>query len=293
MQFEPLSLSHQPLFERILAPLELGISDYNFVNLWLWRHSRQIEVATHEGFLLVRLIYPNRPPVMLMPVGSGDLCRVLEAIERFCTDRGEPMGFRAVSEAMRADLEAIWPGRFEFAHTPCHDDYLYDTQALIELKGRAYHSKKNFVNRFIGEYGLDFESMQEGQAGEVIAFLQHWFDNAPYASDDEKQGIVDLIGDRTLFSQCSYGILRAQGRVVGFTIGEALSNNVVGIHVEKADGRYRGAYQALNKIHLERFWSHMTVVNREEDLGIEGLRKAKHSYKPIGFVTKYNATLKS
>ena len=292
MNYEPLLLSHQQRVDGILKPLGLGISDYNFVNLWLWRHSRRIELAFEMGFLVVRLTYPDRPPVMLMPVGQEDLAALLTQIKDHCESRGEVMAFRALSETMRTDLEACWPDRFEFVHTPCHDDYLYSVQALIELKGRAYHSKKNFVNRFISTHGLDFGPIRADEEGAVIAFLERWFAKAPYASDAERQGIVDLLKQRDSFAGCSYGVLRDQERVIGFSVGEALGEKVVGIHVEKADSDYAGAYQVINQAHLQTFWSDFEVVNREEDLGIEGLKKAKLSYKPIGFVTKYNATLR-
>lgn len=289
MKFEPLALAHRPLFEAY-GPKEAESADSGFVNLWLWRHARRIEVAEFSGFLCIRQTYPGSDPVMLMPLGQGDLSAVLEALRQIFSQQGYPLTFRALNESMKAALSEAWPDRFIFTPTPEHDDYLYETQALIELKGRAYHAKKNFVNRFEAAYGLHYESLNADNFSETLAFLEQWFARAPYPADAEKQGILDLLAHRELFN-CTYNLLRAEGEIAAFTVGEALSSDRVVIHVEKGDSRFPGSYQAINRTHLEREWAHTKIVNREEDLGIEGLKKAKLSYHPVGFVHKYRARL--
>ncbi|MGE4295897.1 MAG: DUF2156 domain-containing protein [Campylobacterales bacterium] len=293
MDFEPLSLSHQPLFAERLHRSAQESADAGFVNLWLWRHARHIETALFEGFLCVRQTYAGKSPVFLMPLGEGDLRGVLQALAALCARLGYPLCLRALTPAMKARIEAAWPGGFEFTRTPEHDDYLYDVASLIELKGRAYHAKKNFVNRFEAAYGLHYETLSDDNRPEVIGFLEQWFERAPYPAEAERQGILDLIAHYRRFD-CSYGLLRAEGRVAAFTVGEALAGDRVVIHVEKADGAaYPGSYQSINQVHLQREWAHMKIVNREEDLGLEGLKKAKLSYHPVDFVQKYEAALKA
>lgn len=292
MEFEPLSLEHQPLFDAVLKGRALESADATFVNLWLWRFSRQIEVASAAGFLCVRLTYGDRPPVMLMPEGEGDLPALLAQLEQTFQKQGHRLGFRALSETMIEKLENARPGAFEFTLTPEHDDYLYDAEALIELKGRVYHAKKNFVNRFATTYGIHYERLNDTNLEESIGFVEEWFERAPYKAEAEERGIVEMLREYRRF-ECSYGILRAENKIAGLTIGEALSSDRVVIHVEKADGaNYPGSYQTLNQTHLERDWPRMKIVNREEDLGLEGLKKAKLSYHPVGFVKKYEAVLK-
>ncbi|MDR3347580.1 MAG: phosphatidylglycerol lysyltransferase domain-containing protein [Helicobacteraceae bacterium] len=291
MRFEPIDISHKADVDLAYKSSSMESADAVFVNLWLWRFSREISIARYNGFVIIAQRSEADGLQFLMPMGNGDLNEVISALIVKSRSEGFALRFSVVTQTDKERLEATCPERFTFTPMPDKNDYLYDCQSLIKLGGRSYHAKKNFVNRFETMYGISYEHLSDENLEETIGFVCRWFERAPYQAEAERVGIVEMLKIYRLFA-CSYGILRAEGEIAAFTIGEALSPDRVVIHVEKADGaNYPGSYQTINNIHLERDWADMKVVNREEDLGIEGLRKAKLSYHPIDFVHKYEAVL--
>ncbi|MDR1910972.1 MAG: phosphatidylglycerol lysyltransferase domain-containing protein [Helicobacteraceae bacterium] len=292
MDFSPISFAQQAILDDALKICAPRSADATFVNLWLWRFERKIELAIQNGFVFIKQTYEGQPPYFLFPIGRGDPKPAIEAIEKHCADRGFALSFRALTIEQKTALENACPDLFDFTLNRDHSDYLYDCAALIALNGRDYHSKKNFINRFATFYGIHYERLNDQNLGETIAFINAWFDRAPYPVESEKKGIISLLNDYRRF-RCSYGILRAEGWIVAFTIGESLSDDMAVIHVEKADGaNYQGSYQTINQAHLQAEYSDKKFINREEDLGIEGLRKAKLSYRPIALIDKFDATIK-
>ncbi|MDR0664584.1 MAG: phosphatidylglycerol lysyltransferase domain-containing protein [Helicobacteraceae bacterium] len=297
MEFSPISFEWQAVLNDALAEQTLETADATFVNLWLWRFERKIELASEDDFIFIKQTChtcdgKEQAPYFLFPIGRGDLRKAIEALRRYCAKNGIAMKLRAVTKAQKAELENACPNAFTYVYDRDRSDYLYDCAALINLNGRDYHSKKNFINRFATFYGIRYERLNESNLQETIAFINAWFDRAPYAAEFEKKGIISLLEEYRRFP-CTYGILRAEGWIAAFTIGESLNADAAVIHVEKADGtNYQGSYQTINKTHLENEYADKRFVNREEDLGLEGLRKAKLSYHPIALVDKFDADAK-
>jgi hypothetical protein len=296
MEFTPISLERQADLNDALSAQTPETADATFVNLWLWRFERKIELAFEDGYVFIKQTChacdgKEREPYFLFPIGRGDLKKAIDAIKRYCDSEGITARLEAVTKAQKAELDNACPNEFTFAYDRDHSDYLYDCAALINLSGRDYHSKKNFINRFATFYGVCYERLNDANYYEAIAFIDEWFARAPYPTDTEKKGILSLLNEYRRF-QCSYGVLRANdGQIAAFTIGESLNDATAVIHVEKADGiNYPGSYQTINQIHLATEYADKTFVNREEDLGLEGLRKAKLSYRPIALVDKFKAT---
>ncbi|MDR2638654.1 MAG: phosphatidylglycerol lysyltransferase domain-containing protein [Helicobacteraceae bacterium] len=294
MEFSPISLEWQAVLDGALAEQAPDTADAVFVNLWLWRFERKIELAKDRDFIYIKQTChtcdgEEQEPYFLFPVGRGNIKAALERLAKHCAAEGTPLRFRALTTKQKAALEGCCPRGFDIKHDRDHSDYLYDCAALINLNGRDYHSKKNFINRFATFYGIRYERLNDTNYYETIAFINAWFERAPYPAEAEKKGIISLLNDYRRF-RCSYGLLRAEGQIAAFTIGESLSENAAVIHVEKADGaNFQGSYQTINQVHLAREYADKTIINREEDLGIEGLRKAKLSYHPIAFADKFSA----
>lgn len=285
MKFEPFSLEHKKEFDRIFREQKLLSADSTFTNLALWKFDREIEVAFNSDFLVVKQHFKDQDlPNFLFPVGDGNLEQVINKLK----NSFEKVIFRAVNNEQKEQLSAI--AQCEATPTPENSDYLYSVQDLIDLKGRAYHAKKNFVNRFVTKFRTDYENLNSSNQEELLSFIKNWFANAPYKNDAEEQGILGFVKNFELFN-ARVGILRADEKIAAFTVSEELSPEMVVVHIEKADPSFAGSYQSINKIHLESEWSGKKIVNREEDLGIEGLRKAKLSYHPIGYVDKFRVVL--
>ncbi len=170
-------------------------------------------------------------------------------------------------------------------------DYFYEAEKLRTLSGRKYHSKKNHYNSFLKEYGDRFEYRRLGckDFPEAIALMERW------AEDKEKD--QHLVGERLAvekvfknypkLTETKVGGIYIDNNLEAFTFGELLNPDTVVVHVEKANPEIRGLYTAINKLFLENEFPDVEFVNREEDLGLEGLRQAKLSYKPIKLVEKY------
>ena len=178
-------------------------------------------------------------------------------------------------------------------HDICEDDYIYSIQELIELKGRKFEAKRHHIRTFLRNTpDFSYEVMNADNALECVPVTKAWLRRQQ--SDDEILQAETFAVEQALtqFAELnlSGGLIRIDGKIKAFTVGEALSEDTVVIHIEKADPEVVGLYQMINREYLAHSWSHMTFVNREEDMGIPGLRAAKLSYRPIRMVEKYRAS---
>lgn len=292
MQFQPISLEHRNLFLKFQSQSELPLSDFNFTNLWIWRFAREISFAHIEECLIIRTIYPNQEPYYFFPLGEN-YGKALKSL------------FDIVPHARLKSLSLMQAQylkeNFNLSFSPNRDrfDYVYSIPELIALSGRKYHKKKNHLNKFLQTYpDFIFEEMQEDHLNELRETYQKWFDHHPNQDGDlraEKAGIEAVLQDFKTLNQPSEdglfalkgGILRVKGEIIAFSFAEALSKESIVVHIEKANAAYVGVFQAINQQFLSHLWGEYQWANREEDLGIEGLRKAKLSYQPIHLLEKY------
>lgn len=296
MQWKPIDIEDRAILERYFSAQDLHVSDFSFTNLYLWHFSRSISYAIVDGLLCIKTQYHGEQPFLFYPLGQGDKRAVIEQLMERFDSHAIPFSFRSLNLKMTQELERLFPARFEFIHNRDRSDYIYAVEELIELKGRKFHKKKNHLNRFFELYpNFSYENLSSENVEELLEAWKLWFgriaDEADEGLKNEYIGIVETLKQ---FDNMSYkgGILRVEGKIVAFTLGEQLDSDSVVVHIEKADTEYHGAYQAINQQFLANEWQHLKYVNREEDLGIEGLRRAKLSYQPVSFVDKYNAILK-
>lgn len=292
MQFQPISLEHRDLFLKLQSRSEMPLSDFNFTNLWIWRFAREISFAYIEECLLIRTIYPNQEPYYFFPLGEN-YAKALVSLLAFAPNAR----FKSLSLMQAQYLKE----HFNLSASSNRDrfDYVYSIPELIALNGRKYHKKKNHLNKFLQIYpDFIFEEVQEGHINELRETYQKWFDANPNQDDAlraEKAGIYSILQDFKILNQASEdglfalkgGILRVGGEIIAFSFAEALSKESIVVHIEKANTAYAGVFQAINQQFLSHLWAEYLWANREEDLGIEGLRKAKLSYQPAFLLEKY------
>ena len=194
-------------------------------------------------------------------------------------------------------LAETYAGQFAIESDRDNYDYVYLADKLITLAGRKLHSKKNHLNAFRKLYPqAEYMQITPEILPACRAELEKWYAAHIEAMPDsqfipwERDAILELFADWDYF-QLKGGAICLDGRIIAFTFGEQLNSDSVVVHVEKADPNIRGAYPAINQGFVEHEWSGMTYINREEDMGEEGLRKAKESYKPEKMIEKYNAKL--
>jgi hypothetical protein len=163
-------------------------------------------------------------------------------------------------------------------------DYVYDFEVLRDLKGNKFHKKRNHVNKFRGSYDWSFERITPDNIHRVEQFCEQWFQNRDAELMSEYKAIKKVVEHLDVLD-CDGGILFVDDHVVGFTIGEVIDDTLL-IHFEKADTSFHGAYTMLMHQYLLQHEG-LKWINREQDLGIEGLRKSKMSYHPVDFIKKY------
>jgi len=173
-------------------------------------------------------------------------------------------------------------------------DYVYLTSDLIELSGRALHAKRNHVNKFKRAYSHEYRRLTPDLVDDCLHLESSWCDlrhcwETPSLAAEEV-GIHEALHH---FDELSYvgGVILVEGNVEAFALGEALNDDTFVCHVEKANPAVDGLYAAINQMFCEAEADRFTYVNREQDLGVPGLRRAKESYQPHHLVPKYRVTL--
>ncbi len=249
--------------------------------------------------MLVKMkTFPDEIPMYLAPIGAGDLKQALFALEADAQERGSDFTMCSVPEAMIDVIEAAVPGRYAFTENADGADYIYAADKLMSLSGRKLQSKRNFVNRFKKNYGgrWTYETMTSENKQEAYDFHLHWCENENNCPNGmmysgETCAVALALNNREALGMRG-GILRLDGKVIGFTMGCPVSSDTYVIQLEKAEASIAGAYPMINQQFAQHHFEGYTYVNREDDLGLEGLRKAKLSYHPAMMGKKYLAVRK-
>lgn len=269
--------------------------DLSFSNLCSWRFLYDTQFAVWEGFLLMKFRAAGRLAYM-MPVGNGDLKKVMEALMEDARRQGEPLCLLGISEEVCGELERLMPDRFRFTADRDYADYLYLRSELATLAGKKFQPKRNHINKFRKTYqDYEYTPITPDRIRECLDLEAEWCKvnncNQQEGTGNERRALVYALHH---FEELGLtgGILHVEGRIAAFTFGMPINQDTFGIHVEKADTRIEGAYAMINYEFANHIPEQYTYLNREEDLGIEGLRKAKLSYQPAIILEKYCACLK-
>ncbi len=264
--------------------------------MYMWRNGYAIEWAVIDDFLCIKAGFPDTPPYVLTPFGLDDsrLGGVLDKLMDYFRQHEYPFSLKGVSVEMMERLQKAKPGLFCFREDRNNCDYVYSTEDLIQLAGRKYHSKQNNINYFAKNYPYQYAVITPELIAPCMLSAREWC-TAHNGCEDvglkrEYQAIIDVLAN---FQQLGVrgGAILLDDKVAAFTFGEQLNADMAVIHIEKGLN-IRGLYQVINQEFCRQAWPDLPYVNREEDMGIEGLRRAKQSYHPVKMVKKYSAVLK-
>jgi len=286
--FTPISLEGQGEYNQFLARCPQKPSDYSFVNLWGWSREYGLEWSFAEEAVLIRQTIPQT--IYWAPI--GDWGRIDWGGLRTAMPQ-DACFIRIPEELMRVWTTVL--DRVDVQECREHWDYLYDVVELTELKGRKFHNKKNLLNQFLRENAAEFVLLDEKTVECALALQTDWFLWRNTENDQtleaENRAIVKVMHDWSRLGGLIGGGIVVDDKMVAYSVAEALDENSVVIHFEKGCPNFKGIYQAINQMFLEHCCQGFRIVNREQDLGDEGLRKAKLSYNPIGFLKKYRVCL--
>lgn len=267
--------------------------EYCFGNLYMWSTVYGNTVTRYGNFFLAR--DNTERPMYLYPCGEGNKKEAIAELLRCAEADGMPLMLYCLTPKRVRELDCLMPNAFDYIPMREYYDYIYNTDDLIHLAGRKYHGKRNHISYFKKTYDWAYEPLGENNMDECLKMNDEW-ERRNQEKNPEEIG-NELVALRRGFDKYfelgfQGGVLRANGEVVAYTFGEALSETVFCTHIEKAFADVRGAYPTINREFAANVLSKYRLINREEDTGSEGLRKAKESYYPSVLLPKYRAVYK-
>lgn len=291
INFQEITLAQKPLFDKHFSQRRYENAHHNFTNLFMWRNVYSIKWAQVQDYLIIKAGEDGKQ-FFLQPFGpDAGIEAVLTEMADYCTSHNQPFHLRGIEKFMVSLVQQWRPGQFTFTGDRDNFDYVYHSKDLIELKGRKYHSKKNHINSFRRNYsGYQYIPLTPEWVPHCIANQMDWCKKKGCDDDPmlkaERDAIIEVL---THWEELKLtgGLIAINNKVEGFTFGEPLNSDTAVIHVEKGNPDIRGIYPVINQEFCANAWQHLLYINREEDMGLEGLRKAKESYYPVKMIEKY------
>ena len=281
----------------ILRAADYRACELSFTTIFMWRKYYHNQIARLGDTVFARS--GDTEPVYLLPAG-GNLRENIAFLREWEHERGETLLLFGADGEMKDRIDGWFPGVFEWEPSPNDFDYLYNTEDLVNLAGKKYHAKRNHIAGFSAAYDWRYEPITPQNTDEVIEMTREWCRLRGNSEDpgvkNENCAIREALRNREALS-LKGGLIRVGGdggRVVAMTMGSPINREVFDIHVEKALPDYAAAYAVINREFAAReIMGRYPLINRENDLGIEGLRRAKKSYHPARILEKYLGTERS
>lgn len=277
-------LKDKALIDQYLRACSSRSCEDTFANFYLWSRHYKVQYAFLEGMLIFQQTEGGR--YTSFPKGERtNLKKVLDCLIRWYEEHELEFHLMNVTPQQFEILEELYPGRFTIEYDRDVADYVYEVEKLINLSGKKYHGKKNHINKFKKLYSdWSYEPLTKENAEECFQMALKWRNLNGCDENEEKNAEMCVtLNSLRLFEELELcgGLLRADGEVVAFSIGEPVCSDTMVVHIEKAFADVPGAYPMINQQFLLHEAAEYRYVNREEDTGDEGLRQAKESYKPV------------
>ena len=267
--------------------------DYAFANMCSWHFLYDSEFAISDDFLFIRFYIEDKGHKRLaymFPVGNGDLKRAIDILGKDVEETGYPLLILGITTESKEKMELLFPAHFTYMKERDYFDYIYLREDLTTLKGRKFQSKRNHINKFKSCYEYTYLPITPDIVSQCMALETIWRKANQNENDEndlsyEHQSMIfamkhfDRLG-------LTGGAIVVDGKIIAFTYGSPINNNTFGVHVEKADICYEGIFSVINQEFASRIPQQYTYINREEDLGLSGLRKSKLSYNPVMLLEK-------
>ena len=295
LSFKEFSLEDKDTIQSYILKSDRMNCDLSFANLYSWNFLYQTKYAIVDEILVLRF-YVGEQLAYMMPVGSGDMKKVIKLMMKDAENIGSNLIIAGLTDEDKNEIDRLFPNRFEYAIDRDFSDYIYLRSDLASLSGKKYQPKRNHINKFKTLYpNYKYVDLTPELVPECIKLEEIWC----RANNCEEQ--AELSAERTSMNFAlnnmdklgiKGGVLYVDEKIVAFTYGAIINNNTWDVCVEKADTTIPGAYPVINYEYANKLDEKFIYLNREEDLGLEGLRKAKLSYKPTILLNKIIAELK-
>ena len=294
--FKPIQTEDKETITAITYPDNLLNCDYAFANMCSWRFLYDSEYTIDDGLLIIRFFIDEKERkrmVFMFPVGNGDLRQVIDRMEQHSETSGHPLVILGVTPEGKVKLDTLFPGHFTYIKERDFFDYIYLRDDLVNLTGKKFQPKRNHINKFKKLYDYTYAPVTQDIISECKKLEQVWYeankaeehDGDLFHERDSMSFALDHFNELGLLG----GALIVDDRIIAFTYGSPINNTTFGIHVEKADIRYEGAFSVMSQEFAMHIPPQYVYINREEDLGIPGLRQSKLSYHPCLLLEKNTA----
>ncbi|WP_297904109.1 DUF2156 domain-containing protein [uncultured Parabacteroides sp.] len=294
--FRPIRLEDKEIITSFTFPSDYRNCDFSFANMCSWRFLYDSEFAIVDGYLLIRFMIEDKSRfAYMMPVGKGSLANAIRLLEEDSLKHGHPLCMLGITPDAKDQLEGALPGSFFYIPERDYFDYIYLREDLATLRGKKYQSKRNHINNFKKRYSYEYVPITSEIVPQCLKLECKW-----YKANNENNDGEELNDERRSLTYALHhfenlnligGAIRVDNEIIAFSFGAPINHNTFGVHVEKADVNFDGAYTVINQELASHLPETYMYINREEDLGIPGLRKAKLSYQPTILLEK-NAAIK-
>ena len=294
IDFRPLDVNDKIEYEKHLRTSSPRGCEMSFANLFLWGDQKIAKVNGHLVFLSTfsKSFYP-------FPFGEGDKKAVIDALIQDAKEREIPFTLTSVCENERQIIESVYPEKFEFTTNDGSYDYVYDINDLADLSGKKYHKKRNHLRNFQKAHP-DYQVvvLDKTNLGKVKDLVDAWYLAKTTEEDDfsYEKGVFD----RAMANFDELGLIGIMivdnQEVLAVTFASFFYEDMLDVHFEKARADVDGAYTVVNyefARYVRENFPQIKFLDREEDMGLEGLRRAKRSYYPHHQIVKYKGVLKS
>jgi len=287
IRFKPITIESKEIITSFTMLSPFQNCDFSFTNMYSWQFLYKSEYAVVNGFLLLRFQTEHGHTAYMFPIGTGDKKEIIRLLEEDSLRTGHPLCLMGITPEITSELESLFSHEFKYISEREYADYIYNRTDLVELKGKKYQSKRNHINRFYKDYQFEYLPITPEIVPLCLKLEDEWCgDHTP----DE-----DLLNERRSMTYALQhldelgglgGAICVNGEIAAFTFGSPINENTFGVHVEKADTRIEGIYSVINQLFASHIPEQYIYINREEDLGVEGLRRAKLSYHPVILLEK-------
>jgi hypothetical protein len=293
-EFKPLGLEDREIFRQFLWDYQPETSELTFTNLFIWKDFYNFAWSVDRDWLLIIGDSPDRGSWTLLPVGPAarvETCKnLLQWLEE--TKGIKSPGIERADSRLVAEL--AHDSRFLSEPARDHFDYVYRSEDLIQLRGNRYQGQRNHIQHFKRSYASSYEPLQERHISACLDLAEKWCAQKKCAEDLSLQGEWEAVKaclQNFPDFDLQGGVIQINGNVEAFTLGELLNKATAVVHIEKANPLISGLYAVINQEFCRHSWSQVPFINREQDLGLPGLRTAKMSYHPHHLVEKFRIRL--
>ena len=295
MDFKRIELSDRELFEQCITKAGYQNTDASFAYWYAWAANERIYFAEDE--MAIYITSRAGKQVFVAPYlkdFTASIAPAMEKLKSYMNEKGHGNILLYVPEKTKDKIERDWPGNMEFTLDRDASEYVYLSKDLITLSGKKYHSKRNHINAFLKDHEFEYAEYEDRYYEECLAIQKAWIADKDVPENEAKAETSAI--ERLLNHRQELGVIgcviKMGGEVRAFSLASKISDTDADVHIEKCHPDYKALYPIVNREFVKNQLSGFTYINREEDMGDPGLRKAKLSYRPIRMNQRYRGEYK-